>query len=195
MLKNIFGENYKNRNDLFSSLYFRIIFIRGVVFDFPLIVFIFYLIPWGDFYETFLIKKIVFLMESYIYNISANRVNSDFPEYAVTYLSVVHLLGLILLFFPFFTLRRSQSYETYFKKNKINKVKILFCGVISSAIFFFGNIFSGAISYFGCHDCSYHHKFSLIIGAVVGWVCVHYSLTMTIVFYKTIIFIRRSELR
>lgn len=193
MLNNFFGENYKNRVDIFSSLYGRIIFLRGCVFDFPLLILIFYMTPWDLFYSSLSNIGLIEVMENNFLNISENRKNSDFPEYAVSYLSLVHFIGIFSLILPFIYLDKSKSFEIYLEKSKVNKFILIICGCFSVSILFFGNLYLGAISYFNCHECSYHNKFSLVIGALIIWICIHYMLTGMVVFCKTILFMKRNN--
>ncbi len=193
MFNKLFGENYANKVDLFQNLYLRIMFLRGWIFDFPILILICYLIPWDGFYDYPLVQQLIQFMEANIRNVAKNRINSDFPEYAVTYLSIIHVIGVLSLILPFVFSVESSFFVKNFYKTKANKMKIMLCGVFSIIIFLGGVFYPGAITYFGCDRCSYHHPLSLIAGAILCWICLHYCLMGTILCYRAILFIKRSE--
>ncbi len=193
MFNNLFGENYANKVDIFQNLYLRIMLLRGGIFDFPLLIFICYLIPWADFYHYSVVQQLIQFMESNTGNVADNRIYSDFPEYAVTYLSIIHTIGFMSLILPFIFSVESHHAVAQLEKNKVNPFKIIFCGLAAVAIAMFAHLYVGAVTYFGCEKCSYHHPLSLIVGAIVAWVSIHYFLVGTIIYFRAILLIKRSK--
>ncbi len=193
MFNKLFGENYANKTDIFQNLYLRIMSLRGWVFDFPLLILICYLIPWDNFYHYPWVQQLIQFMESNINNVAENRINSDFPEYAVTYLSIIHAAGFISLVLPFVFSVESQRAVKQLEKHKVNHFKVMFCGVVSVTVTLIASLYMGAGTFFGCEDCSFHHPLSLVAGAIVGWFSIHYFLMLTVIFFRAILFIKRSK--
>jgi hypothetical protein len=182
--RRFFGDKYLNREGLLKHLYYRII-VRGWFIDFPILIGICYLIPWGELYGNYFMKKIISVIEPIIPNIQDNRNYSDFPEYAVTYLSIVHLLGLVCLLFPILYSKSIPEVGLFLNKHGHHPVKVILLGVVGTfCIFLIPHLYVGAVTYFGCYECSYHNKLSLIAGAVVPWALINLFFLYTLMVIK-----------
>lgn len=183
--KSFFGDRYLNRKDILNSLYVRIIFVRGWYLDFPLLVFVCYLIPWDSLYDLSFFKLLVGFMEGYVRNIYENRINSKFPEYSVVYLSVVHFFGFLSFLLPIFFAKKSEIVFGFVERMGKKPYAIIFLGIINVFILTFCSLYVGAITYFGCYECSYHNKFSLIVGAIVPWVVINLFYAFVVILVKS----------
>jgi hypothetical protein len=181
--RKFFGDKYLNREGLLKYLYYRIM-IRGWFIDLPILIAVCYFIPWDRLYETGCLQIIINFMESNIPNIQENRANSDFPEYAVAYLSVAHLFGFICLLFPIFYSRRSKEINDHLVKSGHHPLKIILFGFVVLFVFTVPPLYIGAVTYFGCEECSYHHKLSLIAGALVPWALLNFLFLYTLIVVK-----------
>jgi hypothetical protein len=182
--RRFFGDKYLNREGLLKHLYYRIM-IRGWFIDLPVLLAVCYFIPWGKLYDTAYLQAIIQFMESQIPNIQKNRTFSDFPEYAVAYLSVIHLLGLILLVFPIIYAKSDVKIASHLKRNGHHPIKMIFFGFLVTILFLLiPHLYIGAITYFGCYECSYHNKMSLIVGAMIPWALINFFLLYTLITAK-----------
>ena len=170
--RRFFGDKYLNREGVLRYLYYRII-IRCWFIDLPILNAMCYFIPWEKLYSNIYLQSLIQFMESKIPNIQKNRYFSDFPEYAVTYLSVIHLLGFICLIFPIIYSRPIPEVGSYLEKHGHSPIKMFIFGVIGIFIFIVPFLYTGAVTYLGCYQCSYHNKLSLIAGAMIPWAIVN----------------------
>lgn len=182
--RKFWGDSYVDRTSVLKHLYYRIIFLRGWFIDFPILIVVSYLIPWDKFYGYEVVKKFVMFMESYIPNIQKNRIHSDFPEFAITYLSFIHLLGFICLLFPFFYSKTTKEVNDYLIKSKNHPLKVIFFGIATTLIFLIPPLYVGAVTYFGCYKCSYHYQISLIAGAIFPWCLLNLFFLITLMVVK-----------
>jgi len=192
--RRFFGDKYLNREGLLDHLYYRLA-IRGWFIDLPILIAVCYFIPWGKLYDTFFLQAIIQFMEPIIPNIQENRANSNFPEYAVAYLSVIHSLGFISLLFPIFYSRRSKEVDDHLINSGHHPLKIILFGVVVLFVFIVPPLSIGAITYFGCDECSYHNKLSLIAGAIVPWALLNFLFLYTLIVAKNLIHEKLGDLK
>ena len=185
--RNFFGDNYLNRTSVLTHLYYRIIFLRGWFIDFPILIGICYIIPWEDLYGFDWMQKIILMMEEFIPNIQKNRRYSEFPTYAVSYLSVIHVLGFICLLFPFVYSKATPEMDKFLIKSGQHPFKLVAIGFVGTLIFIIPPLCTGAVTFFGCYECSYHNKISLVAGAIVPWVLANLGLVFTLMVVKNCI--------
>ena len=197
MLEKIIGKDnaYTNRADVLRYTYQRIIFIRGAVIDFPLFIAVCYFVPWDYFYQFDMVLEFIGVMEKISNNIAQNRQHSSFPEYALPYLSFIHALGLLALVLPFVFSARSERFTKVLKNvGKMKSIKYFLSGIFSVVFFVYLQLYLDVITYFGCYECSYNNKLSLIAGGVVPWVCANYVLNGTILIYRSVCFLAKNNL-
>lgn len=179
-----FGDKYINREGLLKHLYYRLI-IRSWFIDLPILIGICYFIPWNLLYDYVFFEKLVSIMELYVPNIQKNRNFSDFPDYAVTYLSVIHLLGSVCLIFPIIYSKSIPEVGLYLENHGHSPIKIIIFGFLVTFLFLLApHLYIGAVTYFGCYECSYHNKLSLIFGAMVPWALINLFFLYTLMVIK-----------
>lgn len=182
--RRFFGDSYLERRSVLKHLYYRIIFLRGWFIDFPVLIGVCYLIPWEILYGADLMQNIVLMMEEFIPNIQKHRAHSDFPSYAVSYLSVIHILGFICLLFPLVYAKPTREMNKYLIKSGNNPLKLIVIGFTGTLIFIIPPLCTGAVTFFGCYECSYHNKISLVAGAIVPWALANFGLVFTLMVVK-----------
>ena len=182
--RRFFGDKYLNREGLLKHLYYRVM-IRGWFIDLPILIAICYFIPWDKLIDNFFLERLIYFMESWIPNIQKNREYSDFPEYSVSFLSTIHFIGVICLFFPIFYSKKNINIYIHLRNSGHHPIKIIFFGFLVIVPFLLiHHIYLGAITYFGCEECSYHNKISLIIGAIIPWFIINFLLLYTLIIVK-----------